>query len=111
MVKSLRLADRAGEAIERPRAVNGGEPLADDLDGDLIWDKQAALEVFSGFKAGGCAGGFLVAQHRADGRSLNTEAGGQQVCLSALPGSGRSEQHYATMHGTGLPQMGGEEEA
>ena len=89
-----------------------GEPLADDLDGDLVGDQEAALEVLGGAQAGGSAHRFLLAQHGADRRRLEAEAPAQQFGLGSLAGSGWPEQHEATMHEAGcLPQVGGEEEA
>jgi hypothetical protein len=111
-LEGICLADGAGVAIENPCAVMGGEPLADDLDGDLVRDQEAALEILGGAEADECASGFLLAEHRADRGGEEAEAFFQELRLRALAGSRRSEQHEATMHEPGcLPVVGGDEEA
>ena len=102
------LANGAGVAIEDPRAVVCGEPLADDLDGDFIGDEEAALEVLGGAQTGGGACGFLLAEHGADAGGLEGESLRDEFRLGAFAGSGRPEQDEATMHGAGrLPTGGG----
>ncbi len=88
-LEGIGLADSAGITVEHPCAIVGGEPLADDLDGDLIGDQEAALEEFRRTKSGGSAGGLLLAEHRADGGGVETELFFQQLRLGTLASSGR----------------------
>jgi hypothetical protein len=73
-VEGICLADGAGVAVKNPGAVMGGEPLADDLDRDLVRDKEAALEVVGGAEADRGAGSLLLAEHGAHGGSLEPES-------------------------------------
>jgi len=90
LVEGLGLGNAAREAIEDPGAIVGGEPLADDLDADLIGDEEAALEVLRGAETRGGAEGFLLAKHGAYGWGLEAEALLEQLCLGPLPGGGRA---------------------